>query len=148
MDCSLPGSSVHGIFQARILEWVAISFSRSSQPRDWTQVSHIIGRRFIIWAIREAIAIAASNSKEIFIHRYNKRYNFIFVAGGCGWLSARCKNNFRKKKLCGVGLVFRSSDQNAKKYIYIFFSRKSVYFSSQQKNLCIEMFSLHFSVWV
>jgi len=40
MDCSPPGSSVHGIFQARILEWVAISFSRrSSQPRDWTPVS-------------------------------------------------------------------------------------------------------------
>ena len=39
-DCSLPGSSVHGIFQARILEWAAISFSRgSSQPRDWTQAS-------------------------------------------------------------------------------------------------------------
>ena len=38
-DYSLPGSSVHGIFQARILEWVAISFSRrSSQPMDWTQV--------------------------------------------------------------------------------------------------------------
>ena len=38
MDCSLPGSSVHGIFQARILEWVAISFFRaSSQPRDQTQ---------------------------------------------------------------------------------------------------------------
>ena len=36
MDCSLPGSSIHGILQARILEWVAISFSRgSSQPRDW-----------------------------------------------------------------------------------------------------------------
>ena len=35
LDCSLPGSSLHGIFQARILEWVAISFSRrSSQPRD------------------------------------------------------------------------------------------------------------------
>ena len=47
MDCSLPGSSVHGIFQARILEWVAISLSRrSSQPRDWTLVSHIVGRRF------------------------------------------------------------------------------------------------------
>ena len=47
MDCSLRGSSVHGIFQARILEWVAISFSRgSSQPRKWTQVSHIAGRRF------------------------------------------------------------------------------------------------------
>ena len=50
-DCSLPGSSVHGIFQARVLEWVAISFSRgSSWPRDWTQVSHIAGRHFTIWA--------------------------------------------------------------------------------------------------
>ena len=45
MDCSLLGSSVRGFFQARILEWVAISFSRrSSQYRDWTQVSHIVGR--------------------------------------------------------------------------------------------------------
>ena len=55
MDCSLPGSSVHGIFQARVLEWVAISFSRaSSQPRDWNRVSHIIGRLFTVWATREA----------------------------------------------------------------------------------------------
>ena len=47
MDCSLPGSSVHRILQARILEWVAILFSRgSSQPRDQTQVSHIAGRFF------------------------------------------------------------------------------------------------------
>ena len=43
MDCSPPGSSVHGIFQARVLEWVAISFSRrSSRPRDWTLVSRIV----------------------------------------------------------------------------------------------------------
>ena len=49
MDCSLPGFSVHGIFQARILEWVAISFSRrSSQPRDWTRVSLIVGRCFTV----------------------------------------------------------------------------------------------------
>ena len=54
MDGSLPSSSVHGIFQARILEWVAISFARrSSQPRGWTQVSHIVGRHFTIWATRE-----------------------------------------------------------------------------------------------
>ena len=47
MDCSLPGSSIHGIFQARILEWVAISFSRiSSRSRDWTQASHIVSRCF------------------------------------------------------------------------------------------------------
>ena len=53
MDCSLPGSSVHGILQARILEWVAMSFSReSSWPRDRTQVSHIAGRFFTIWATR------------------------------------------------------------------------------------------------
>ena len=49
MDCSLPRSSVHGILQAIVLEWVAISFSRwSSWPRDRTQVSHIIDRRFTI----------------------------------------------------------------------------------------------------
>ena len=54
MDCSPPGSSAHGILQARILEWVAISFSRgSSRPRDRTWVSCIIGRIFTLWAIRE-----------------------------------------------------------------------------------------------
>ena len=47
MDCSLPGSSVHGILPARILEWVAISFSRgSSLPRDQTWVSRLRGRSF------------------------------------------------------------------------------------------------------
>ena len=54
MDCSLPSSSIHGILQARILEWIAISFSRgSSRPRDWTQVSHIVGRCFTMWATRK-----------------------------------------------------------------------------------------------
>ena len=51
MDCSLPCSSIHGIFQARVLDWVAISFSKgSSWPRDQTQVSCIIGRCFTVWA--------------------------------------------------------------------------------------------------
>ena len=55
MDCSLPGSSVHGILQAQILEWVAMPSSRgSSQPRDQTQVSHISGRFFTVWAPRES----------------------------------------------------------------------------------------------
>ena len=59
-DCSLPGSSVHGIFQARVLEWVAIAFSRgSSWPRDRTQVSHTVGRRFTIWATREVLLFSA-----------------------------------------------------------------------------------------
>ena len=55
MDYSLPGSFLHGILQARVLEWVAISFTRgSSQLRDRTGVSRITGRRFNLWAIREA----------------------------------------------------------------------------------------------
>ena len=54
MDHSLSGSSVHGIFQARILEWVALSFpKRSFQPRVWTRVSCIVGRCFTVWATRE-----------------------------------------------------------------------------------------------
>ena len=54
-DCSLPCSSVLGILQVRILEWVAFLFSRgSSQLRDQTRVSCIAGRFFIIWAIKEA----------------------------------------------------------------------------------------------
>ena len=54
MACNLPGSSVSGILQARILEWVAICFSRgSSPPRDRTQVSCVAGRLFTIWATRE-----------------------------------------------------------------------------------------------
>ena len=55
MDSSLPGSSVHGILQARIREWVAMpSFWRSSQPRDRTQVAHIAGGFFTVWDTREA----------------------------------------------------------------------------------------------
>ena len=57
MDCSLPGLSwiVHGILQARILDWLAVPFSRgSSQPRDWTQASNTAGRFFTSWATREA----------------------------------------------------------------------------------------------
>ena len=59
MDCSLPGFSVYGILQARILEWVAIPFSRgSSRPRDWTHVSWVssIGRQILYhWVTWEAL---------------------------------------------------------------------------------------------
>ena len=60
MDCSLPGSSVHGIFQAIVLEWTAISFSRgSSRPRDWPQVSCIVDRCFTVWATREVLSLGS-----------------------------------------------------------------------------------------
>ena len=69
VDCSsLPGSSIHGIFQARILEWVAISFSRrSSLPRDWTEVSCIVGRRFTVWVTRKVLYV----------------YTYIYICSGC-----------------------------------------------------------------
>ena len=55
VDCSPPGVSIHGVLQARILEWVAISFSRgSSQTRNRTHISLIAGRFFTSWATREA----------------------------------------------------------------------------------------------
>ena len=54
IDYSAPSSSVHAILQAKILEWVGISYSRaSSQPRNWTWVSCIVGRFFTIWATKE-----------------------------------------------------------------------------------------------
>ena len=53
-DCTLPGFSVHGVFQARMLEWVAISFSRrSSLSQGLNPVSRIVGRCFTIWATSE-----------------------------------------------------------------------------------------------
>ena len=67
---SLPDSSVHGILQTRIWEWVAMPFSRgSSQPRDWTQVSWIAGRFFTIWATRETVYIKT----YIFLHSLRGR---------------------------------------------------------------------------
>ena len=55
MDCGLSGSSIHGILQARVLEWVAIPvFRGSSQPKDWTQFSCFAGRFFTVWVTGEA----------------------------------------------------------------------------------------------
>ena len=65
MDCSLPGSSVHGIFQAIVLEWIAIFCSRgSSWPRYQTQVSCIADRCFTLWATREDTYITPNQGIE------------------------------------------------------------------------------------
>ena len=67
MDYSLPGSSVHGIFQARVLEWVAIAFFRgSSQPRDRTQVSHIVSRRFYHLSHQGSLFFTFSSKRRSF----------------------------------------------------------------------------------
>ena len=74
MDCSLPGSSVHGIFQAIVLEWIAISFSRgSSQPRDWTRVSRIVDRCFTLWATREVQVLCMDDNKKSLKLKKKKR---------------------------------------------------------------------------
>ena len=66
MNCSLPGSSVHGILQTRILEWVTIPFCRgSSHPRDRTGISCIVGRFFTFWATKEDCIL--SHSKITFV---------------------------------------------------------------------------------
>ena len=83
MDCSLPGSSIHGIFQARVLEWVAISFSRGfSWPRDWTQVSCIAGRHFTIWATREVLqqgsCIVCYTCGELYLVRAGQSHERLF----------------------------------------------------------------------
>ena len=89
MDYSPPGSSLHGILQARILEWIAISFSRaSSQPRDWTGVSCIAGRRFILWATREDLrkVWSLSNSWEV----TPSTLNILSIRSGFVYLGALC----------------------------------------------------------
>ena len=68
MDCSPPGVSVHEISQVRMLEWVAISFSRGySRPREWTCIFCIAGRFITVWATREPQYFLERLSKEWFL---------------------------------------------------------------------------------
>ena len=70
MDYSPPGSSVHGILQARILKWSGWPFPSpggSSQPRDRTQVSCIAGRRFTLWAARKATSLKQQQSRKFMV---------------------------------------------------------------------------------
>ena len=97
MDCSLPGSSVHGIFQARILEWVATSFSRgSSWPRDQTRVSRIAGRHFTIWATGGSIQDCHRDSlgsvnkgKRTKSKKVGYQCSGVYWKLSCGW-SSKC----------------------------------------------------------
>ena len=78
-DCSLQGSSLHGILQARILEWVVISFSReSSWLRDRTQASCIEGRCFNLWATREALARGKIGHSKKWFRTSTSNFNTIF----------------------------------------------------------------------
>ena len=80
MNCSPPGSSVHGIHQARILEWVAISFSRGSfWPRDPSWISHIVGMFFTIWATRKAHTNYIAINEIIYFFDFHRSTTFKFL---------------------------------------------------------------------
>ena len=88
VDCSLPGSSFQGILQARILEWVVISFSRgSSQPRNWTWVSCIAGKHFNLWA-----TLVNGNNSPFFL---------IYMP----FISSSCLNTLRRTVKCWIEVV-------------------------------------------
>ena len=97
MDCSPPGSSIHGLLQARVLEWVAISFSRgSSRPRDRTQVSCIVGTHFTIWATREVF------SGEFLKRQHDKKTSLgpvlrIWKHGWYSWSNAKPVSHSSKR---------------------------------------------------
>ena len=104
---SLPGSSIHGIFQARVLEWAAISFSRvSSWPRDWTWVSYIAGRRLTIWAPREAPAkmstIKDRNGMELEEAEHTKKRWREYTEELDAWLKQRPRSRFCREEGWGV----------------------------------------------
>ena len=80
MDCSPSGSSVHGVSQARILEWVAMPSSRgSSQPRDQTQVSHIEGRFIPVRAPREVLEVSYLFEIEVLHSHTDKKKPLHFL---------------------------------------------------------------------
>ena len=104
LDCSLPGSSVYGIFQARILEWIAISFSRrSSWPRDWTRVSRLVSRCFTVWATREAlIDYVCALETDILLYHHNRmiEVRILTCLGSDYCFKSKIKSIFKYCQMC------------------------------------------------
>ena len=109
MDWSSPGSSVHGILQARILEWVTIPLSRgSSQPRDWTRVSCIEGRFFTVWATREdcLMSFISSHIQFIWISLIVSNMSF---HGQLSWVGIQKCLHYWVSLSCLLSLLFQQS---------------------------------------
>ena len=118
MGYSLPGSSVHGIFQARTLEWLAVSFSRgSSRPRDRNQVSCIAGRFFtseppgktlLMSKVLMILLLISLSIKQGFkygqslIFSFYYRKSYAFLLKHCGHLSALQKLNRADYSYCSI----------------------------------------------
>ena len=113
MDCT-----VHGILQARILEWVAFPFSRgSSQPRDQTQVSHIAGGFFTIWATREVYKMIISTKLLTTMKKKIRSGLFIFQQASIKWKGKTClikiKTHFDCHSFKDISLVNFVSEANS-----------------------------------
>ena len=109
-DCSPPGSSVHRTLQVRILQCVAIPFSRgSSQPRNQTWVSHNAGRFFTVWATRGATESSTRVCKrDCWLHPPGHLILLVFT----GWSLWIC--SFRRRRMLHVwGPHFRNTDLNS-----------------------------------
>ena len=114
MDCSMPGPSVHGTSQARILEWVAIFFSRvSSQIRDWTYVSCIGSWILYHWSTREALC---HNLPNIFISMgtfsSNLHWAFTSARWALGGIWTQGQMGFR----AGPGVLWGPTQRGSKVY--------------------------------
>ena len=82
--CDSMNYPVHGILQARILEWLDFPISKgSSQPRDWTQISHIAGRFFSSWVTRETLR--KHGTMSIYIQMKEATYGILTNVPGCDW---------------------------------------------------------------
>ena len=109
MDCSPPGS-VHGIFQARILEWVSISSSmRSSPPRDQIQVSHNpAGRFYTVWATREAPKGTLPSPLDS-LHHYESNLFFINIGICYPYILVHSINIYWASVICnGLGYTMKA----------------------------------------
>ena len=118
--CSLPGSSVYGILQARILEWVAIPFSRgSSQLSDQTWVSCVVGRFFAIWATREDhksnhwpktccfTRTWVLGDKDLSIFLCKSLVHSLVPARFSDYIWQKCNSNEHKQKWESVALLYQ-----------------------------------------
>ena len=103
-------SSVHGILQARILEWVAIPFRGSSWPRDQTQISCIVGRLLTIWTTREGSEILNVSFRTNFLYHRHKLGGLVSSSRGVFGVShipekADLKLNIQKAKIMASGPI-------------------------------------------
>ena len=117
MDCSLPGSSVHGILQGRILEWVAIPFSRGSSPsKDRTQISCIAGRFFTIWTGKPILTLICTQIETCCLFCFFNLKIWICQPDSEAWKGAHIVNFW----IVGFPVVFPKSCLALTFYIFYF----------------------------